>query len=220
MKHFSIALALAAAVVLPLAGAQAQLVVGGPGVYGDCAPFGCTLRYQQAYSSSLFSGPINIGSLTFYDVSDSGQTIDAATYTLRLSTAATGVGSLSSTFADNIGGDAQLFFTGALSGPTAPSFTITGAAFLYEPGQGDLLLDVTKSGGDSFSAFIDYRSDFAGFQRVYAFDNAPTGAIDNNYGLVTGFGTAAVPEASTWTMLIAGFCMVGGAMRRRVARLA
>ncbi|MBC7520416.1 MAG: PEPxxWA-CTERM sorting domain-containing protein [Sandarakinorhabdus sp.] len=32
--------------------------------------------------------------------------------------------------------------------------------------------------------------------------------------------TAAVPEAATWTMLIAGFGLVGPAMRRRQAALA
>ncbi len=40
---------------------------------------------------------------------------------------------------------------------------------------------------------------------------------DFNQGLVTGFNdkVAAVPEPATWTMMIAGFGLVGGALRRR-----
>ena len=54
-----------------------------------------------------------------------------------------------------------------------------------------------------------------GFQTVYAFNTA-----NDNYTLQfrTDLGGATVPEPASWALMIAGFGLVGAAMRRRHAR--
>ena len=195
----------------------ATFILGGPGNIegGDCAPFGCVMRYQQAYAASLFTGPITITGLTIFNTQYVPEEIDAATYTITLSTSLNPVGSLSATFAENTGLDAALFFNGALSGPASPSFTINGTAFQYNPAAGDLLIEVVKSGtSEAFALYTDFRDDFSGFQRVYAYGNDAAGFVEQNYGLVTGFTIADAPEPSTFGM--AGAALAGLiALRRR-----
>ena len=53
----------------------------------------------------------------------------------------------------------------------------------------------------------------------WAFSSAETGAINNRIVLVQGAGAGAVPEPASWAMLIAGFAVVGSAMRRRAAKV-
>jgi hypothetical protein len=214
--------AIAATLALAPGLAFADVTVGQPRVAGgDCAPFGCAIRYQQAYDASLFSGAIDIVGLTFhnseiepYDLTS----IAPATYTIRLSSGGGSVGALSTTFDNNLGADVATFFAGALSGPTGAQFTISGSLFHYDPAAGDLVVDVTKSGGGSdFSAFLDYRDDFTGFQRVFSYEDTVVGSADSNWGLVTTFNTAAIPEPATWALMIGGFGMAGVALRRRRA---
>ena len=46
-------------------------------------------------------------------------------------------------FAANIGADEALFADVSLSGSAYPSFTVSGTPFAYDPGKGDLLMDIT-----------------------------------------------------------------------------
>ena len=52
----------------------------------------------------------------------------------------------------------------------------------------------------------------AGLDAITLAYNASSGAVL--------YGTGAVPEPATWAMMIAGFGLVGGAMRRRKTRIA
>jgi hypothetical protein len=56
-----------------------------------------------------------------------------------------------------------------------------------------------------------------GFQSGLAFNNI---TVAGNTVPGGGGGTGAVPEPATWAMMIAGFGLVGGAMRRRVSKVA
>ncbi|WP_217358209.1 PEP-CTERM sorting domain-containing protein [Anabaena sp. UHCC 0187] len=195
----------AAVIALGIAGtAQAEsVVIGGPGEPGgDCAPFGCTLRYQQVYNASLFSSPIQIDTISFFNKNDSPGSISNANYTINLSTTNKAVNGLSNIFASNIGANNQSFFVGSLSGAISDGkFSITGNSFLYDPSQGNLLLDVSKDGGSyDFSAFLDYNPSSNGsFSRLFSFDNSSSGNIHDNYGLVTEFSSASksVPEPAS-----------------------
>lgn len=197
-----------------------DLIVGAPGDTnnGDCAPFGCELLYQQVYGSGLFTGPIQITGLTFFNDNFVPGSISPANYTISLSTTSSSLDGLSTTFADNVGADNQVFFIGPLGGLIGPTnqFTITGAPFSYNPSQGNLLLSVSKNvdPGD-FSVFLDVNSSPGPntFSRIYADNNSGIAdGGDNDYGLVTEFTysspPSAVPEPSTFQFVAAGVAFV------------
>jgi hypothetical protein len=212
----------ASAAALTLAGATAAgastIAFTTPLLYefGDCTP-ACTPQFQQVYSASKFSGPVTITGITFiYRNGDASQT-----YVFTLSTSANPVGSLSATFADNIGADAQQFYSGPLVSPNA-SFEafFAGTPFYYDPADGDLLLDISHplSLGGTDSTYIGaYSPALQDVSRVYSAQaTGPGYTEDQNVGLMTFFTIAGgVPEPSAWAMLIAGFGLVGGLQRRQ-----
>jgi hypothetical protein len=84
------------------------LVVGNPPDFatGNCFPFGCNYdqftannEYQQVYSNTLFSGPITITGLEFYNTQqDRGGTgMNTGTFTIDLSTTLADWNTLSTT---------------------------------------------------------------------------------------------------------------------------
>src|SRR5690349_5964317 len=90
--------------------AHAGIVIGAPGDPGDgnCYPFGCQstnptnsndwgTEYQQVYTSTDFSGPITITSISFFrnNVSAFGSGLNTGTYTLSLAISAKPVNGLS-----------------------------------------------------------------------------------------------------------------------------
>src|ERR1700730_6177445 len=104
---------------------------------GNAFPFGASggTRYQEAYSSSLFSGPIAITGIDFFQ-SGAGGTLWGGTYQLSLSTISASVTSLSSVnFNSNLGANNAIFTVMPLSG-TAPSvLSFAGGPFNYDPSQ-------------------------------------------------------------------------------------
>ena len=203
-----------------------SLTVGAPGDPGggDCAPFGCVIRYQQVYNSNLFSSPFNINTLSFFNKNYSSGSISAANYLVRLSTTDKAVNGLSSTFDDNTGADSQVFFQGNLGGSiVGGKFDISGNSFAYDPSKGNLLLDILKSGGGfDFSVYLDSRNgtaDPGSISRVYSFDSSAIGSPTDNYGLVTQFNgsAAAIPTPA----LLPGLIGLGmGVLRKRKAEAA
>jgi hypothetical protein len=179
------------------------LTVGAPGnpFDGDCAPFGCAVEYQQVYGAGLFPGAISITGLTFFNNNFVPGSIADANYAISFSTTAAAVNGLSATFANNLGSDNQVFFSGALGGLIGPAnqFTLTGTPFTYNPALGNLLLTVTSDGtGMNFSVFLDFLSNApAGtFSRAYSFDTSGVARnLENDTGLVTEFTYSAVVSA-------------------------
>ena len=108
-------------------------------------------EYQQVYSSSLFSGPVEITGITFFCATTpvsgcpGGTTINGG-LTIDLSTTSAGINSLSLTYSANLGSNNALFFTGTVTNV----LSFTGGPFLYNPSQGNLLMDVdiTMPGSD------------------------------------------------------------------------
>ncbi|MEH2246133.1 PEP-CTERM sorting domain-containing protein [Nostoc sp.] len=197
----------AAVIALGAAGsAQAlSITIGAPGDpnNGNCIPFGCGQKFQQIYNANLFSSPILIDTISFFNKNSFPGSIDAANYTINLSTTSKAVNGLSNIFVDNIGANNQSFFVGFLDGPISNGkFSITGNSFLYDPSQGNLLLDISKDGGNNFSVFLDSQNGSApsgSISRAFSFDNSPSGSTNDNYGLVTEFSDSAqsVPEPAS-----------------------
>jgi len=100
---------------------------------------------------------------------------------------------------------------GAVDNPTIPNlvFTWSGAPFHASGGP---FGDINFNGLGAKSTFGGHADSF--FATKAIINNGPeVGKIATNQGPVTVPG--AVPEPATWAMMIGGFGMVGGAMRRR-----
>ncbi len=213
--------------------AAAAYIVGLPADSGtgNCFPFGCNYdsvgtEYQQVYTSSLFTGPMTITGLDFYNTQlDFGATaMNTGTFTISLSTTSADWNTLSGTYANNIGGDNTQVFSGSLAQAWAFGDTLTilfSTPFTYTPGPGaNLLLDVlaTGTGAAGGSIYFDTNGNNGGnfngntfFGRVYT-----NGNVDAGYGLVTGFETSAVPEPSTFAMILgAGLATLAAARLRK-----
>jgi hypothetical protein len=187
-------------------------------------------RYQQVYASSQFSGfgghPELITQIAFRPDAQFGSAFSSTLPNVRidLSTTHAVPGSLSSTFANNVGPNDQVVFSGPLhlsssftgppNGPKAFDITIPlQHPFLYNPSQGNLLLDVRNFGGGSTTQFDATFNFGSNSSRAFTITsngvNDPTGLTDNG-ALVTQFtGTlptsgGGVPEPSTLALFGVG----------------
>lgn len=161
-------------------------------------------RYQEAYDRSLFSGPILIMGIDFF-LRDNGLLL-SGTYNLSFSTITASVNTLSNSFlGNNLGSDNTVFATRALSGVAPWTLTFMGGPFLYNPANGNLLLDITISNlqpsvcqTNCTDAFFADGNGF-GPTTIARYSNfAPFGP---GYGLVTEFDFTAVPEPGSFSML-------------------
>jgi hypothetical protein len=187
--------------------------------------------YQQIYGSQSFgTTPVEITGVTFFGSSNS--TITQATYNVNVSTvqAAVGASSLYTLGANNV-----QEFNSTLGGAiVGGSFTISfSQPFFYNPTAGNLLLQISVTGGPSNpggSGLYTMSNGGALFSRaVDVFDGPTNIAFTDSTGLVTQFNTAtgvagaSAPEPGSFALL--GFSLVGvalivGRAHHRRARMA
>jgi len=106
---------------------------------------------SRSNAGSLFSGPLLIQYISFFNNNFQSGFVDNASYTLELSTTGNSPFNLSPTFSSNLGADHITVFSGTLGGPGSivnGIFTIPlSTAFTFNPAAGNLLLSVTTTGG-------------------------------------------------------------------------
>ena len=162
---------------------------------GNCLPFSCSGRlgygaFQQAYAASSFSGFGKVLISSFKIFRNAPGTLETSTYKLSFSTSRNPVGSLSTTYANNVGPDSSVFGTYNLGGAIQPITDFVGTTpFLYDPAAGDLLLnvEVLSAANDGNAAyFVSQLSNSSLLERV--FGPAPVGYLAVTSGsLVTEF---------------------------------
>ena len=210
MKKFLASCAFA----LALAGSANASVVIGTADAGassslpfDTASFGS--HFAQIYNKAKFGGALTINSLSFYQTKTSGGSVATGNFTIWLGTSDAAISTFDnsafpypdSSFTQVYSGKLSAVTNGRLDIELSTLFTYAATKNLVMvvrnddySGNGDLFLDVDANAVDVNSTFSAYPYNW-------------------NQGLVTGFN--AVPEASTWAMMIVGMGLVGSAMRRR-----
>ena len=210
-------------VALPFSAAFADsIIASNPGGHAafNVIPFGSGFgsgRYQEVYSSSLFTGPVEITSLAF---SPQDTITYSANVDLRMTTTTTQVGNLSSnldnnfiipltdvyknpSFSENITGGSETF---------SLVFNLTNP-FIYDPSQGNLLFDLVIGNQNTNEGFS--RSG-TGSILSRAYNSGSFGNGADGVGLRTEIGFTPIPEPGTLLMLGTGAAALAGTLRRRL----
>ena len=208
----TLSLGLAVFAILPLVLQGATIVVPNSlaATEGDIEnglPFRSAGRVQQVFDASEFaslSGPELITQIAFRPDATFGSGFDTTITNIQINLSTTTVlpDFMSATFADNVGADDIVVFP---AGPLALTSAFTGAGpkdfdivinlqtpFLYDPTQGNLLLDVRNFSGEVTTFFDAHFVAADPVSRVATFTVAdPTGLLET-LGLVARFTTFPV----------------------------
>lgn len=195
---------------------------------GNCYPFMCndsgtntgtTMDYQQVYTQTAFSGVTNITSLSFGFFSGFGPpVIIGGTYQLFLGYSNNPVNGLSSNLPSNV---MSQMLVDTVTIPTGGQnfgsiLTFSGFNFTYDPSIAPLLLEVVVTNGDNVpntgqNGYNNADGTGSVTSRAYCIENI--GCFADSTGLVTTFGTGAVPEPASLILLGSG--LLGLASRAR-----
>ncbi len=201
------------------------------------------LRYQQVFAATEFTSidikPQLITKIAFRPnggLTDSAFSSTIDNILINLSTSKSAPDALSTTFEDNVGGDVTTVYSGSLlmsSANTGPSggpkdFDIIidlKNPFLYDPNQGNLLLDVRTFSSSTTASFDAEKTFGDSISRVYSLDpNASIADVADTTGLVTKFTTTpatsipeptAIPEPSSTVGLLAFGALTGVSLLKR-----
>lgn len=207
----------------------------------NAMPFSVSSRYQQVFAASEFSalsGPALITEISFRPDAVFGGPFSATIPSIQISLSTTPAAPerLDGMFANNIGVDNRVVFSGPLflssaftgpaGGPKNFDVVITlQQAFLYKPQEGNLLLDVRNfTNVPPVGVFDPHNLVGDGISRLWNVDvnsNTPLlgsgtpNDVENVIGLVTQFTVTAVPEPAINLFLGAVLLVLAGMILRR-----
>ncbi len=205
--------------------ARADIIVGTNNDFNNVYPFGDSYvgEYQQVYTSAAFPGLETITGLKFA----SGTALGAGgshtvTLTIGLSTTSATVASMSTNYATNKGADFTQVFSGTVmytaAGNNTFDLSFPTSAFAYNPGLGNLLLDVLVASNSGSLVGFDSNIDSV-ISRVYNSGGNGAATFASGQGLVTDFVVtpSRVPEPTSVLLLVSVVALLGTALRRRIA---
>ena len=206
----------AIALALCASSAPAAIVVGTADTgASNSIPFDSYLGgyyFSEIYNKAKFGAGLTIKQLSFYQTKSSGGAPGTGTFTFWLGTSNAALSTFDTngffqypdaSFTKVYQGTLSALVNGRMDVNLTTAFNYSAAQNLVLivrnddlSGNGDLFLDVDANA-------VDLNS------RINA------SSLDRNFGFVTGFNVAPVPEASTWAMMIGGFALAGAALRGR-----
>ncbi len=225
----------AALLILFSAGlSEAGTITIGTDSTENAFPVGASIyfgEYQQIYTNTAFSGPVDITGVAFSTVEEVAATT-TLTFTLSLSTTPlSNLTAPSTDYAANRGADFTQVFSGTLTFTPLTNgtfdFVVNTAPFAYDPSLGALLVDIDVT-SPFHQGFVTFEANRDGTTaRVYnSFGTDPptptVGTPSDSTGLVTQFTVspllAETPEPSSIVMLGLGLASLVAVQRYRKRR--
>jgi hypothetical protein len=176
-------------------------------------------RILAIYNSSLFQGTggIDIQDISFYSEGGISGITGETPIQIYLGTTPIPAASLSPTYSNNVSGGETLVYAGTLlptAGDAVEGFTITVSLlvpFLYQPSDGNLLLDIQNTGG---AAMFPYPVAFS--NGSYAVEGvSPTGSVA---GVAPVIQLTSTPEPKSFVLLLTVVVAVLVLIQRKLRR--
>lgn len=189
------------------------------------------LRLQEVYGSGMFGGsPILVTSIAFrLDANQGPVSLNLPSITMSMSTTSKSPDGLSVSYADNVGPDSTVVYSGSLSvsasggGSPNPFDIVVDLAnpFSYDPSSGNLLIDITNysSTGTWWVDASNSTSDNASRVFGYSVGSATATYADTGADVIL-IKTQPIPEpaASCFAVACVGIALAGVRMVRRQTR--
>ena len=205
----------------------------GPGIFLIKSSEMTSAREQDVHAASAFAGATGpvllITGISYSAPAWSGRfpiDVTLPSIEIRMSTTAKDPDALSTLFADNVGSDESMVYSGPLrfyeTETERYDIHIPITPFLYDPAAGNLLIDVFNYAPIFSRPDPDWVVDFAEWNDSVSSVSgrgADSSGTLSTYGLMTRFSYTPVPEPSTWAILAIGVAIFGiGALNRLPSR--